>query len=344
MRRRKYNKSIGILSLISATVLLSGCDMALMNPKGQIGLEQRSLILTALGLMLLVVVPAIVMALVFAIKYRAGNTKATYSPNWSHSGKVELVVWTVPILIIIFLAILTWKSTHALDPYKPIASDAKPINIQVVATDWKWLFIYPEQGIATVNQIAFPVNVPIRFSITSNSVMNSFFIPRLGGQIYAMAGMNATLHLIANEAGSYKGISSNFSGRGFSGMKFTAIATPDQQSFEDWVHKVKSSPETLNTMAAYEQLAAPSENHPVEYFASVKPGLYSAIINKFMGKGMSMDTTQHADADMGTPHDAVSQRSGNAPDHSGTDDAMNMQKNAGTGMDMDGHSHTGTEE
>jgi len=298
MRLRKYNKSIGILSLISAAALLSGCDMALMNPKGQIGLEQRSLILTALGLMLLVVVPAIVMAVVFAIKYRSTNAKATYSPNWSHSSKVELVVWAVPILIIIFLATLTWKSTHALDPGKPIASNAKTINIEVVAMDWKWLFIYPEQGIATVNQIAFPANVPVRFNITSNSVMNSFFIPRLGGQIYAMAGMNATLHLIANEPGTYNGISSNFSGRGFSGMKFTAIATPDQQGFDAWVQKVKSSPETLNTMDAYEQLAAPSEFHPVEYFSSVKPDLFNSVIGKFMGKGKSMDMTQKAGMDM----------------------------------------------
>jgi cytochrome o ubiquinol oxidase subunit 2 len=317
MRFWKYNKSLGILSLISAA-LLSGCDMALMNPKGQIGLEQRSLILTALGLMLLVVIPAIVLALVFAIKYRASNTKATYSPNWSHSNKVELVVWTVPILIIIFLATLTWKSTHALDPGKPIASEAKTINIEVVAMDWKWLFIYPEQGIATVNQIAFPVNVPVRFNITSNSVMNSFFIPRLGGQLYAMAGMNATLHLIANEPGTYNGMSSNFSGRGFSGMKFTAIATPDQQGFDDWVKKVKASPETLNSMDAYEQLAAPSEFHPVEYFSSVKPDLYNAVINKFMGKGKSMDMTGKVN--------------------------MDMSGKTGMNMDMSGHSHAGTEE
>lgn len=310
MRLRIYNKSLGILSLICASALLSGCDMALMNPKGQIGLEQRSLILTALGLMLLVVVPAIVMAVVFAIKYRASNTQATYSPNWSHSNKVELVVWTVPILIIIFLALLTWKSTHALDPTKPIESDAKPITIQVVAMDWKWLFIYPEQGVATVNQIAFPTNVPVKFEITSNSVMNSFFIPRLGGQIYAMAGMNATLHLIANEPGSYDGISSNFSGRGFSGMKFKAIATPDQKGFDDWVAQVKASPETLTTMEAYEQLAAPSEYHPVEYFSSVKPDLYHAVIDKFMGNGKSMDTTGHEGMD----------------------------------MSMSGHSHAGTEE
>lgn len=311
MRLRKYNKSLGILSLISAATLLSGCDMALLDPKGQIGLEQRSLILTALGLMLLVVIPAIVMAVVFAIKYRASNTKATYSPNWSHSNKVELVVWSVPILIIIFLAILTWKSTHALDPRKPIESDAKTMTIQVVALDWKWLFIYPEQGIATVNQIAFPANVPVKFEITSNSVMNSFFIPQLGGQIYAMAGMNSTLHLIANEPGSYNGISSNFSGRGFSGMKFTAIATPNQQGFDQWVQKVKASPDTLTTMNAYEQLAAPSEYHPVEFFSSVKPELFQHVIGKFMGKGKSMDTTQ---------------------------------KDKGMDMSMSEHSHAGTEE
>lgn len=310
MRLRKYNKTLGILSLVCVSALLSGCDMALMNPKGQIGLEQRSLILTALGLMLLVVVPAIVMAVVFAIKYRASNAQATYSPNWSHSTKVELVVWSVPILIIIFLAILTWKSTHALDPSKPIQSDAKTMTIEVVAMDWKWLFIYPEQGIATVNQIAFPKDVPIRFQITSNSVMNSFFIPRLGGQIYAMAGMNSTLHLIANEPGSYDGFSASFSGKGFSGMKFTAIATPDQQSFDEWVQKVKASSETLNTMEAYEQLAAPSEYHPVEFFSSVKPDLYQAVIGKFMGKGKSMDMTQK--------------------------DGMEM--------DMSEHSHAGTEE
>jgi cytochrome o ubiquinol oxidase subunit 2 len=310
MRLRKYNKTLGILSLVSVCALLSGCDMALLNPKGQIGLEQRSLILTALGLMLLVVVPAIVMAVVFAIKYRASNAQATYSPNWSHSTKVELVVWSVPILIIIFLAILTWKSTHALDPSKPIQSDAKTMTIEVVAMDWKWLFIYPEQGIATVNQIAFPKDVPIRFQITSNSVMNSFFIPRLGGQIYAMAGMNSTLHLIANEPGSYDGFSASFSGKGFSGMKFTAIATPDQQSFDEWVQKVKASSETLNTMEAYEQLAAPSEYHPVEFFSSVKPDLYQAVIGKFMGKGKSMDMTQK--------------------------DGMEM--------DMSEHSHAGTEE
>ncbi|MEW7313823.1 cytochrome o ubiquinol oxidase subunit II [Buttiauxella gaviniae] len=292
MRLRKYNKSLGWLSLFAGTLLLSGCDSALLDPKGQIGLEQRSLILTALGLMLIVVIPAIAMAIGFAWKYRASNKDAKYSPNWSHSNKVEAVVWTIPILIIIFLAVLTWKTTHALEPSKPLVHDAKPVTIEVIAMDWKWFFIYPEQGIATVNEIAFPANTPVEFKITSNSVMNSFFIPRLGSQIYAMAGMQTKLHLIADEAGTYDGISSNYSGKGFSGMKFKAIATPDMDTFNQWVAKAKQSPEVMNDMATYEKLAAPSEYNKVEYFSAVKPDLFKDVINKFMGHGKSMDMTQ----------------------------------------------------
>lgn len=292
MRLRKYNKTLGMLSLITGAALLSGCDSALLDPKGQIGLEQRSLILTALGLMLIVVIPAIVMAIGFAWKYRASNKEAKYSPNWSHSNKVEAVVWTIPILIIIFLAVLTWKTTHALEPGRPLDHDAKPVTIEVIAMDWKWFFIYPEQGIATVNEIAFPANTPVEFKITSNSVMNSFFIPRLGSQIYAMAGMQTKLHLIANEAGTYDGISANYSGAGFSGMKFKAIATPDTATFNQWVAQAKQSPKVMNDMDAYNKLAAPSEYNKVEYFSSVKPNLFVDVINKFMGPGKSMDVTQ----------------------------------------------------
>ena len=297
MRLSKYNKSLGILSLIAGAILLSGCDSALLSPKGQVGMEQRSLILTAFGLMLIVVIPAILMAVVFAWKYRASNTNAKYSPNWSHSNKVEAVVWTVPILIILFLGVLTWKTTHSLDPSKPLDSTEKPVEIEVVALDWKWLFIYPEQGIATVNQIAFPVDRPVHFKITSNSVMNSFFIPTLGSQIYAMAGMQTQLNLIANEAGTFDGISSNFSGRGFSGMKFKAIATPDEAGFEQWVAKAKQSPETLDTMDDFTKLAAPSENHPVEYFSSVKADLFKSVMDQFMTHGGSMEMS-HEGMDM----------------------------------------------
>ncbi len=309
MRLRKYNNYLGRLSLTAGAVLLSGCDSALLNPKGQIGLEQRSLILTALGLMLIVVIPAIAMAIGFAWKYRANNKDAKYSPNWSHSNKVELVVWTIPILIIIFLAVLTWKTTHSLEPSRPLAHSEKPVTIEVVSMDWKWFFIYPEQGIATVNEIAFPANTPVEFKITSNSVMNSFFIPRLGSQLYAMAGMQTKLHLIANEPGTYDGISASYSGAGFSGMKFKAIATPDAASFDQWVAKVKQSPETMNDMAAFEKLAAPSEYNKVEYFSSVKPNLFRDVVSKFMSHGKSMDLTQgEADGNMTMNHTGTSHK------------------------------------
>ncbi|HGJ5856747.1 cytochrome o ubiquinol oxidase subunit II [Arsenophonus nasoniae] len=281
MRLIKYKGSIGVISLLAIVCLLTGCDMVLMDPKGAIGIEQRKLILTALGLMLIVVIPVIFMAIIFARKYRASNKQATYRPDWAHSNKIELVCWTVPIIIIIILAVITWKTTHQLDPYKPLESDKKPITIQVISTDWKWIFVYPEENIATVNEIAIPVGVPINFKVTAESVMNSFFIPALGGQIYAMAGMQTKLHLIANEPGTYKGFSSSYSGHGFSDMKFNVIATPDMASFDKWVQKVKASSKTLDSMATFNQLAKPSHNVPVTYFSSVKPNLYEELILKF---------------------------------------------------------------
>ncbi len=303
MRLKKYNKSIGMmLSLFASTVLLSGCNTALMDPKGAIGLEQRTLILTAIGLMLIVVIPVILMAFGFAWKYRASNTNAKYSPNWSHSNKIEAVVWTVPIIIIAILATITWKTTHELDPFKPIVSTEKQMTVEVVSLDWKWLFIYPEQGIATVNELVIPKDVPVQFKVTSNSVMNSFFIPQLGGQIYSMAGMQTQLHLIANEAGTYKGISSSYSGRGFSGMKFNAIATPTRADFDAWVAKVKQAPNQLATTDDFNKLAADSIDNPVEYFSTVKPDLFKEIIGKFshdmgmnMPKGQTMPMPQGTD-------------------------------------------------
>ena len=232
MSKNRYPRLLGLLPLIG-TLLLSGCNMTLLNPKGQVGLDERNLIITATLLMLLVVVPVIVMTFLFAWKYRASNTNATYTPKWNHSTKIEIAVWAVPVLIIIALGYVTYKSTHALDPYKPLESDVKPVTIEVVALDWKWLFIYPEQGIATVNKIVFPAHTPINFKITSDAVMNSFFIPALGGQIYAMAGMQTKLHLIANENAEMDGISANYSGAGFTGMKFKAIATT-QEDFDAW--------------------------------------------------------------------------------------------------------------
>ena len=280
MTKKRYPRLFGLLPLFGM-LLLGGCNMTLLDPVGQIGVDEKNLIITATLLMLLVVVPVILMTLVFAWKYRASNKNATYAPKWSHSTKIEVVIWTVPILIIIALGVITYKSTHALDPYRPIESDVKPVTIEVVAMDWKWLFIYPEQGIATVNKIVFPANTPVNFRITSDTVMNSFFIPGLGGQIYAMAGMQTKLHLIANKNAELDGISANYSGAGFTGMKFKAIAT-SQAEFDAWVSEVKASPKQLDT-AEYAALTKPSQNNPVELYSSYAPNLFQTIIDKYEG-------------------------------------------------------------
>ncbi|KJZ41478.1 ubiquinol oxidase subunit II [Pseudomonas sp. B21-040] len=280
MSKNRYPRLLGLLPLIG-TLLLSGCNMTLLDPKGQVGLDERNLIITATLLMLLVVVPVIVMTFLFAWKYRASNTDAVYTPKWSHSTKIEIAVWAIPVLIIIALGYVTYKSTHALDPYKPLESDVKPVTIQVVSMDWKWLFIYPEQGIATVNKIVFPANTPINFQITSDTVMNSFFIPGLGGQIYAMAGMQTKLHLIANQNAEFDGISANYSGAGFTGMKFKAIAT-SQADFDAWVSDVKKAPKQLEK-AEYEALSKPSQNNPVELYSSFTPNLFQTIVDKYEG-------------------------------------------------------------
>ncbi|MCK2041503.1 ubiquinol oxidase subunit II [Chromohalobacter sp. TMW 2.2308] len=280
MRMKKNLGWLGILPLIA--VLLSGCDWALVDPKGQIGIEQKSLIITAFWLMMIVVIPVIVMTVVFAWKYRHSNHTAKYMPDWAHSNKIEAVVWLIPCIIILFLGIITWKTSHSLDPHKPIESDAETMEVQVVALDWKWLFIYPEQGIATVNEVAMPVDVPVHFSVTSASVMNSFFIPTLGSQIYAMAGMDNDVYLVANEAGVYDGKSSNYSGEGFSEMTFDAHAM-SQDDFDAWVDKVGQSSETLSYEGSYQELAEPSTDHPVEYFSDVTSDLYRDIVEGFHG-------------------------------------------------------------
>ncbi len=270
---------IGLLSLCTV-FFLGGCsDILLFNPKGPIGDAERFVIIVSIALMLIVVIPVFIMVFMFIRKYRASNTNATYMPKWSHSARIELVVWLVPAIIITILSILIWNTTHRLDPYKPIDTGVKPINIEAVSLDWKWLFIYPDQNIATVNQLVFPANVPISFRITSATVMTSFFIPQLGSQIYAMAGMQTRLHLLADEAGTYLGQNQQLSGRGYADMKFKAIAVSREQ-FETWVQKVRQSPDKLN-MARYEKLEEPSANYPVTLFSEVTSDLFDRIIRKF---------------------------------------------------------------
>lgn len=275
------------LSLVSCFIL-SGCEFDVLNPRGAIGLQEKSLIVTSTLAMLIVVIPVILLTLFFAWRYRASNRTASYRPDWSHSTRIEVVIWAVPAIIILFLADLTWDSTHALDPYQPIASEVPPVNVEVVSLDWKWLFIYPDLGIASVNQLAMPVGTPVNFRISSDSVMNSFFIPRLGSQVYAMAGMVTQLHLIADQAGDYGGLSANFSGQGFSDMTFHALALPKDQ-FEQWVQQVRSVPAILDA-ARYQTLAAPSEANPVTYFSQVSPHLFHSVVMKYESGPMRMSS------------------------------------------------------
>lgn len=276
---RRSIKTAAILGAATAAVgLLSGCQMVVMDPKGPIGVEEKNIILLATGLMLIVVVPVILMTLWFAWQYRASNQKAEYTPDWEHSNRIEAVVWAIPCLIILALGTVTWVSTHKLDPRAPIASNAKPVEVEVVSLNWKWLFIYPEYGVASVNELALPVGRPVHFRMTSATVMNSFFIPQLGSQIYTMTGMETQLSLRADQAGVYDGISANYSGEGFAGMKFQAKAMKDAD-FDTWVARAHTTQASLDG-AAYKALAAPSEKTPVSYYGSVDPTLYHLILNK----------------------------------------------------------------
>jgi len=273
----------GALPLVLLT--LGGCDhLELLNPKGDIGAQERTLILIALGIMLTVVIPVIVLTLVFAWRYRETNTKATYAPKWAHSTRIEVVVWTIPCMIVAFLAVLIWKTTHSLDPYRPLESKVAAVNVEVVSLNWKWLFIYPDYGVATVNQLAIPVGTPINFRLTSESMMNSFFIPQLGTQIYTMAGMQTQLHLIADEPGTYAGRSSAFSGPGFSDMHFDTVAMPRDQ-FDAWISQAKTAPVALDE-ATYKALEQPSIKTPPTTYARVTPGLFDSVVASFMAGPM----------------------------------------------------------
>ena len=277
-----------ILTLAGPWLVLavSGCGLAeapVLDPKGPITLIERDLLFTAFGLMLLVVIPVFLMAFVFVWFYRPASKHDVYEPDWGYSVWMDALVWLVPAAIVIAIGTLVWEYTHKLDPYKSIASDQPPLEVQVVAQDWKWLFLYPEQGIATVNELAFPSERPLCLRITSDTVMNSFLIPALGGQIYAMAGMETRLHLLADEPGRFAGRNMQYSGDGFANQYFEAIAMSDQD-FEAWVAKAGQSEGSLNA-AAYEQLAKPSELHPVTYYAAFEPDLFARIIARYAPSG-----------------------------------------------------------
>ena len=293
-------------ALLPLLTLLSGCNWVLLQPAGDVAVQQRDVLLASVWLMLLIIVPVLVVIVLFAWRYRASN-KATYHPEWDHSTALEVAIWAAPLTIVVALGALTWVSTHVLDPYRPIAriaphrpvAGAKPLTVEVVALDWKWLFIYPDLGIATVNELAAPIDTPINFKITASSVMNSFYVPALAGQIYAMPGMQTPLHAVINKVGDYEGFSANYSGAGFSDMKFKFHAQ-SPAAFQAWVNAAKTGGDTLDR-AKYLRLVLPSERDPAHTYAVVAPDLYQAILNQCVdAKQMCSSDMMRIDAKGGT--------------------------------------------
>lgn len=283
MRRAKF--IVGMLAIIGVALaiyfVLKSEKALVANPKGIIAHSELHLIKTNILLMLIVVVPTFILLFTVAWKYRSKNTKAKRSPERSHGVFSELILWVIPSLVIAVMAVITWKAAHKLDPYQPLTSEVEPLVIQVVALDWKWLFIYPKQGIATVNFVQFPDRTPIQFALSADgSPMNSFWIPQLSGQIYAMTGMTTPLHLMADAPGIYAGRAAEINGRGFAGMTFVVKSTSPAE-FNEWVEEVKRSPLQLAS-STYDELAKPSEHNPVTLYSSVEEDLFNKIVMKYM--------------------------------------------------------------
>lgn len=276
----------GAVLTAGVTLFVSACDLrqaAVIDPKGPIALAERNLLFDAFCVMMVVIVPVIVLTLLFAYRYRASNTKAVYTPTWANSIRVDALTWLIPALIVMAVAVLLWRSTHRLDPYRPLESREPPIDVQVVAQDWKWLFIYPEQGIAVVNQLAFPAGRPVSLRITSDTVMNSFYVPQLAGQIYAMAGMQTRLQMLADQPGTFVGRNSQYSGGGYSQQHFEVQAM-SQADFDAWVARAKQGGAKLDS-TTYPALAARSRANPVTYYSTVEPRLFDSIIDKYRHSG-----------------------------------------------------------
>lgn len=269
----------GVLFLLTA--FLSSCkEMVILDPKGPIGQRAAELINTSILLMLIVVLPVFIMVIWFTIRYRAGNKKATYKPDWAHSNTIEWFVWTIPVIIIVILSYITWTSTHELDPYKPIESDKPALRVDVISTDWNWIFVYPEDSIATINELVIEADRPVSFKLTSASVMTSFFIPHLGSQIYAMAGMQTQLNLMAQDTGVFWGRNLEYSGFGYNMMSFE-VKAKTAQDFKQWVKDAKGSTSSLS-MDEFNKIKQPNVDHPVVIFSSVEPDLLNKVMAPYM--------------------------------------------------------------
>lgn len=269
-----------ILIMQPLEILHFSDKIAVLYPKGMIALEERNLLFIIQALMLLIIIPVYVLTFIFSWIYRADNPNGKYDPDLVDHRIAEYIWWGIPCIMVFIVSVLTWVKTHELDPYKPIQSHNKEMTIQVVALQWKWLFIYPDEGIASVNFVQFPKDTPIRFEITADAPMNSFWIPHLGGQIYAMPKMRTLLNLIANEVGDFRGVSANISGEGFAGMTFIARSS-SKKDYHQWVKLAKQTPNILN-FTDYNLLAVPSQNNPIEIFQIKDKFLFDQIVNKHM--------------------------------------------------------------
>ncbi len=274
-RRPFLAGSVGVLLCAFAT---GGRAESVLDPWGPVGASEKQLLYESLGVMLLVVVPVLALTIGFAWWFRASNKRATYMPDWNYSGKIEFTIWIIPLLIVLFLAAITWVGAHELDPYKPIPSPNRRVRVEVISMDWKWLFIYPELGVASVNELALPVDTPVSMNITSATVMNAIFIPGLAGQIYAMTGMCTQMSVIAGKPGVYRGLSTQFSGDGFSDMHFKVVAA-NRAGFDQWIEGLRQSGRSLDK-PAYEQMLAARGTEQPTYYSFADDGLFDYALQR----------------------------------------------------------------
>ena len=278
-----FRRNFSLLAALAVPVLLEGCSGAILSPAGPVGKAERTSLLNSLAIMLAIVIPVILATLAFAWWFRASNRRAQRLPTWSYSGRIELIIWSIPALVVFFLGGIAWLGSHDLDPANPLPSRHKALEVDVVSLDWKWLFIYPEQGVASVNRLVAPVGVPLHLRITSASVLNVFFVPRLGTEIYAMNGMATQLYLQADEAGVFPGLAAHFSGDGFSDMNFEMQAVSPGE-FAAWTTATSTGGPQLDD-ASYRTLLQQTENVKPYTYRAVQAGLFDAILEQKLPPG-----------------------------------------------------------
>jgi cytochrome o ubiquinol oxidase subunit 2 len=279
-KMKRFTDKVALTIVVIGVAALCGCTEGVLDPKGPIAAAERQILFNALGIMLAIVIPTILATLGVAFWFRSSNKRARYLPEFEYSGRLELLVWAIPAMTVILVGGVAWVGSHDLDPRKPLESEVKPVRVQVVSLDWKWLFIYPEQGIANVNQLIIPVGTPVNFELTSSGVMNSFFVPQLGSQIYTMAGMVTRVHLQADHPGTYRGLSANYSGEGFADMRFAVHVLP-AEDFAQWANSARSSDRVLDG-PAYADLAKPSSAIAPFTYRAVAPDLFKDIVSSVM--------------------------------------------------------------